>query len=62
MDTISERIALSIPDAAKAASISRSKLYELIDNRELQSIKVGGRRLILRTDLQAFLEAAREAA
>jgi excisionase family DNA binding protein len=57
-----DRLALSIPDAAKAAGISRSKLYELIEDKELRSLKIGGRRLIMRSDLEAFLEAAREAA
>ena len=59
-----ERLALSIPDAARAAGISRSKLYQLLDDKEpkLKSLKIGGRRLILRSDLEAFLRAAREAA
>ena len=57
-----DRLALSIPDAAKAVGISRSKLYELLDERALASLKIGGRRLILRSDLEAFLEAAREPA
>jgi excisionase family DNA binding protein len=58
----SDRLALSIPDAAKAVGISRSKLYELLDGKQLRSLKIGGRRLIMRRDLESFLEAAREAA
>jgi len=57
-----ERLALSIPHAARAAGISRSKLYELLAQARLPSVKIGGRRLILCADLHAFLEAARVAA
>ena len=59
---LTERLALSIPDAARAISISRSRLYELMDEKRLNSVKIGGRRLILKRDLEALLEASREAA
>jgi excisionase family DNA binding protein len=55
-----ERVALSVPDAARAAAISRSKLYEYIAGGGLRSFRLGGRRLILKRDLVAFLETARE--
>jgi excisionase family DNA binding protein len=57
-----ERLALSVPSAAQMAGISRSKLYQFLHGGSLRSFKLGGRRLILRKDLEAFLEAAREAA
>ncbi len=49
-----EPIALRIPEAALAAGLSRSKIYEEIKARRLRAIKAGGRRLILRTDLEAY--------
>jgi excisionase family DNA binding protein len=39
----------SIPDAAKALGIGRSKLYELIDARQIETVAIGRRRLC-RTD------------
>jgi excisionase family DNA binding protein len=54
-------LALAIPVAAEMAGISRSLLYELIADGRLKSFKVGNRRLILRADLQAFLEGERDA-
>jgi len=60
---ISDRIALSIPDACKAGGFSRSFAYDEIKARRLESVKVGGRRLILRSDLEAYFERCkREAA
>jgi excisionase family DNA binding protein len=59
---LTERVALSVTDTCKATSLSRSRVYELIESKELPSLKVGGRRLILLRDLEAFLEAARQVA
>ena len=39
----------SIPDAAKALGVGRSKLYELISERRLETVTIGRRRLV-RTD------------
>ena len=39
----------SIPDAAKALGIGRSKLYELIGEGRLETVTIGRRRLV-RTD------------
>lgn len=39
----------SIPDAAKALGVGRSKLYELISDNRLETITIGRRRLV-RTD------------
>jgi excisionase family DNA binding protein len=51
-------IAYRMPDASKAAGISKAKLYEEIAAGRLKAIKKAGRRLILRTDLEAYLRAA----
>ena len=53
----STKIAYRIDEAVKASGLGRTFLYERIASGELKSIKVGGRRLILRNDLVAFLQA-----
>lgn len=55
-------IALRIDAAVKASGLSRSTLYEEISRGRLKAIRVGGRRLILRRDLEEFLESFRGAA
>jgi len=49
------RLAYPVDAASVMAGISRSKLYELMNAGTLKSVKRGGRRLILKTDLEAFL-------
>ncbi|WP_421933042.1 helix-turn-helix domain-containing protein [Phenylobacterium sp.] len=53
---------MSIVDAADASSVSRSFLYLKIKDGTLPTIKVGGRRLILRTDLESYFESFRKEA
>jgi len=48
-------LALSIRDVTKATSMGRTSIYKLIGQRKLIARKVGGRTLILRSDLDAFL-------
>lgn len=50
-----EKIALRIDEASHASGISRSQLYAEMAEGRLRSVKVAGRRLILRDDLMAFL-------
>lgn len=57
-----DRMAFGLDDAADAIGVSRRSLYGYMTNGRLKTVKIGGRRLILRKDLEAFLEAAREAA
>ena len=49
-----EPLLQSIPDAAKALSVGRSKLYELISNGELQTVTIGRRRLVRTDSIRAF--------
>jgi excisionase family DNA binding protein len=55
-------IAFRIPDAAAAAGLSRTTLYEEMDRGKLAYVKIGNRRLILRDDLVAFLVSHRRVA
>ena len=44
----------SIPDAAKALGLGRSKLYELISEGHLETVTIGRRRLVRTQSLRAF--------
>ena len=50
-----DRLAVSIKDAARLIGIGRTKLYELLDNGQLQNIRLGSRRLILMDALRKLL-------
>jgi excisionase family DNA binding protein len=41
-----DAILLSIPDAAKALSLGRSKIYDLISDGRLETVTIGRRRLV----------------
>ena len=41
-----ESLLCSIADAAKALGVGRSKLYELIDGGQLETVTIGRRRLV----------------
>ena len=56
-----EPAALSIPDAVKYSGLSRTRLYELIQARELPSAKIGRRRIVRRVDLDALIDRAMNA-
>ncbi len=51
-----EKLAFRVNEAVAVSGLSRSTLYELLKAGKLRAVKVGGRRLILREDLQALLE------
>ena len=55
-------IAMRVSDVVVATSLSRSRIYELISSREIPSIKVGGCRLVLRSDLEAYFERLKASA
>jgi excisionase family DNA binding protein len=51
-------IAYSVPDAARAIGVSPRTIYNLGERGELQLIKLGGRTLVRRSDLEALIERA----
>jgi excisionase family DNA binding protein len=53
---LNEPLALSPAEAARLAGIGRTKLYEAIADGSLPIRKLGHRTLILRRDLEAFLD------
>ena len=52
-----EKLGLTIAEAAFAAGIGRSRLYEAISDGQLTARKFGARTVILRSDLDRFLDA-----
>ncbi len=57
-----EKLALRIADACEALSLSRSSLYNLIREGQLKSVKIAGRTLILRSEIERLLsEVANDA-
>ncbi|MBR7836977.1 helix-turn-helix domain-containing protein [Actinospica durhamensis] len=55
----SEPLLYTIPEAATALRISRTKLYELLDSGELASIHIGRSRKIPAEDLRAYIDHLR---
>lgn len=53
------KINLTVPEAVKASSISRSRMFELIKSGELESIKIGRRRYIPTAALHDYLNRLR---
>jgi excisionase family DNA binding protein len=54
------KLAYRIDEAAQASGLGRTTLYELIGSGQLKAFKAAGRRLIMRSDLEAFLASYRE--
>ena len=60
MNTVSpaaECAAYNIPEVMARVGVGRDKLYRLIREGKLPARKLGRKTLILRSDLEAFLEA-----
>ena len=55
-------IAVRIPEAVKLSGLSRSVLYELIKNGEIEIAKVGRSTLVLVESLHALIEKNRQKA
>lgn len=51
-----DRLAVSPSEAALMTGIGRTKLYELLNQKEIPSFTLGRRRLILIEDLRAWLD------
>ncbi|MGE5288132.1 MAG: helix-turn-helix domain-containing protein [Micromonosporaceae bacterium] len=49
------RLLLTVPEAAEALAISRSKLYELLASDAIASIRIGGSRRIPFTALEEYI-------
>lgn len=56
----SDKLAYRINEAVLAIGLGRSTIYDLIKAGRLRTIKASGRRLILKSDLEAYLKSCRE--
>lgn len=53
---MNQAISYSIPGACKASGYSRAFIYISIKNGKLKTYKVGKRRFILHSELEAFIQ------
>jgi excisionase family DNA binding protein len=56
------RLLLTVPEAAKALAISRSKLYELLASGAVRSVRIDGSRRIPLNALTDYINALMEEA
>jgi len=49
------RLLLTVPEAAEALAVSRSKLYELLASNAVASIRIDGSRRILLSALEEYI-------
>lgn len=58
-DTFSlDPVTVTVPVALRLSGLGRTKLYELLQSREIESVRVGKRRLIVFASLKARLTKA----
>ena len=51
---------LAVPDVARLLSVGRSTVYELINAREIESVKVANARRILVVSVHQYIERQRK--
>lgn len=56
-----EKVGYSIEEAAQSLGVGRTTVYELMNRGDLESVKVGRRRIIPADAVGAFLAARRAA-
>jgi len=56
-ETLMTKMLLTPDEAAEVLGVSRSKLYELLRERQVASVKVGGLRRVTMTALNDFVES-----
>ena len=56
------KLLLTVPEAAEALAISRSKLYELLTSGALRSVRIDGSRRIPLNALNDYIDALMEEA
>ena len=54
-------LSVSVEEAARITGYTRSGIYEVMARGDLQTFKLGKRRLILITELKAWIERAAKA-
>ena len=54
-----DRLIYSVNEAASILGVGRTTIYELIREQRLHSVKIGQRRLVAKSDLEAFVSDLR---
>ncbi|WP_025128578.1 helix-turn-helix domain-containing protein [Pseudomonas sp. PH1b] len=49
-------LSVGVDESARLIGVARSMMYEILARGDLQSFKIGRRRLILVKDLEAFID------
>lgn len=50
-----EKLLLTIPETAEVLRVHTATIYRLFDRGELRWVRVGGRRLVTRTEVDRFI-------
>ena len=58
METEPGKLAYTVSEAAEAIGLSKSTVFEMLKDGRLRGLKLGHRRLIRRSELEAVLDAA----
>lgn len=53
-----EPVLISVKEAAKALSLGRTTVYELINDGQLETVKLGSRRLVKVASMRRLIDAA----
>ena len=56
----SQRLVMSVPEAAEALGISRAHAYEMVARGDLPSVRLGRRVLVPRRALERLVEGERD--
>ena len=59
MTTQTDAALVSIPDGGNIIGVGRSTTYQLINDGELETVKIRKRRLIVRSSIDAYVERLR---
>jgi excisionase family DNA binding protein len=62
MTTAPDKLAYSVPDAAKELSVSKETVWRLVKRGELRTLKIGHRTIIRRAEIVAYLDRLEQAA
>jgi excisionase family DNA binding protein len=55
-----QRLLYTVDEAAQCLSVGRTNVFDLIRRGEIESVKIGSRRLVPRAALEAFVNSLRQ--
>lgn len=60
IESVIEPLSVRVPTALKMVGLSRSKFYELVEDGEIEIVKVGRSTLVVVESLKSFVDRRRE--